>query len=62
MSTLRLQPGMSGLKKAYFILRGHETKTLGITALDYGVLPPLWEWLGEGPCIFQHDRAPVHNT
>jgi hypothetical protein len=30
--------------------------------VDDSVLPTLWEQLGEGPFLFQHDKAPVHEA
>ncbi len=30
--------------------------------LDNTLLPMLWEQFGEGPFLFQHDCAPVHNA
>ena len=30
--------------------------------LDDSVLPTLWQQFGEGPFLFQHDNAPVHEA
>ena len=30
--------------------------------LDDSVLPTLWQQFWEGPFLFQHDNAPVHNA
>ena len=30
--------------------------------LDESVLPTLWQQFGEGPFLFEHDNAPVHNA
>ena len=30
--------------------------------LDYSVLATLWQQIGEGPFLFQHDNAPVHKA
>ena len=30
--------------------------------LDDSVLPTLWQQLGEGPFLFQHDNAPMHKA
>ena len=30
--------------------------------LDNFVLPTLWQHIGEGPFLFQHDNAPMHKA